>query len=648
MLIGMLCEIGLAQESFELPSRLRKRFGEAYDAALATATPLDDQALAREILQYARKSWVQGEWRRQCAMTAYHLGMADPSGHRIAARAMWTLARDEPQYRIEATEHLLAVEQAALDRVDHSEQRYVGERVVQALLHCAVAAADQGRRALAAQRFEQAAALADRIQSPAMEQLEQSRASMNRRLDMAFRASELQGHLERHPEDVPAREELLRIYVTIMDSTPLAAKVLAPELDETWRSYIPATLRNPAELPPSVSKELGDWYLVLAEQAHPEDRPEMLRKARMYYRLYVLREQTEALRVPEVAERLAEIEQELRLHSRTSEQPDWALHAAALELPLTPPIRDAVRNAQTGLLAMQNPDGAWNGHPQAGAGTADPHYPTALALLAMSQSGYPSQDPPILLAMETLEREAPRSTMGLAFRCALWSAAQIEWGDRYDGFLRADVKRLLDSSLDGSFEARSTPGDPIRNGLPLVTMYAHWGLACAQRGGVPVSREFWLKGLGWWLRGKNRDGGWGEVIGQPTQHVTTLGGTAALLYCLQGMGKTREEAMGHTGALSAMRWIEQFYDNGQNTDPLHFLFALARLGAATGRTSFGNRDWYPWASGALLERQGPNGIWNPTTRPADTSTAMGILILQYATKPAGEAATKQPQAGPQP
>jgi hypothetical protein len=193
-----------------------------------------------------------------------------------------------------------------------------------------------------------------------------------------------------------------------------------------------------------------------------------------------------------------------------------------------------------------------------------------------------------------------------------------------------DADLLARGTGDGSYGPKVDPQNPTRGGDTFHTAYAMLGVSRGETGGAAAGDDYWRRELMWWLRAQNRDGGWGAYPGEESRHVNSIAAAVSVLTCLNHLGRSRDEALRHGGMQSALRWIEANYNNGRNSDPLHFLYGVGRLGAALGTRKIGESDWYDWASRDLIRHQREDGLWAPRGKPPYASTALGLLTLCHA------------------
>jgi hypothetical protein len=465
----------------------------------------------------------------------------------------------------------------------------------------------------------------------AIRQVSRFRSILPQRIQAGKEAVELQKALQENPDDTATRERLVRLCVGRLGDFQMADASLRGDLPADLLSYVPLLSAEPNTVPTEACKETADWLITICADAPNSGQPALLRRARAFLNVYVKKaDETDANRQVAI-DRLRQIDERLAELGLDTPGEGWARNRAALGILASADVRAAIEKARQALLKRQQPDGHWEDAPPAEGEPAPPaEWTTAVVAYALIESGLNPRDPAIDRALRWLAAHPTDQTLALAMRCCLWQAVQEPLRGRYNAQLFSDTDRLVRATADGSYGPVANPDDRTRDGDAVHTAYANLGVACGAAGGAMVEDTYWRRALMWWLRAQNRDGGWGIAPGQESRHVPTVAGAASVLLCLEHIGRSRDEALRHGGVQSAMRWVEAFYNNGKNSDPLHYLYAVARLGTALGTETIGESDWYAWASRDLVRHQGKNGLWAPRGRPAGASTALGLLVLSHA------------------
>jgi len=144
-----------------------------------------------------------------------------------------------------------------------------------------------GELAEAAALYRRAVALARRTGSDRLGAIEKEAEALTQRVALERRASDVRAMLGREPDNVSAREGLVRLYVIELDDPAKAADVLEGVQDEDLKKYVPAAARPLEDAPELACLELGEWYRGLAETAPDHARPAMLRRAGAYLQRFL-------------------------------------------------------------------------------------------------------------------------------------------------------------------------------------------------------------------------------------------------------------------------------------------------------------------------------------------------------------------------
>ncbi|MDP6545163.1 MAG: formylglycine-generating enzyme family protein [Phycisphaerae bacterium] len=126
------------------------------------------------------------------------------------------------------------------------------------------------------------------------------------------RLKSLQDKLQANPRDAVVRKELIDLYVVELDNPSAAAGLLADDIDEVTRTYVPLAAKNTADLPEAICMELGDWYYrTLLKGASAAGKSVVLRRAQVYYQRFLELHTKKDMRSYRVRAALANIEKEL-------------------------------------------------------------------------------------------------------------------------------------------------------------------------------------------------------------------------------------------------------------------------------------------------------------------------------------------------
>jgi formylglycine-generating enzyme required for sulfatase activity len=272
----------------EAADTFNKLYGQDLRRVVATPQPADDVALAKQMLEDAKKAGDQPAFLTLLCEKAYELASKDPSGYATATAAMDLLAGKVPDKKAECLRNNAALYQKQYAAARGEEKKKAGESVITALGALAEVQATAGDTDAAGMTLRQAVAVATAIKS-------ENKAALLARLENLApqqkaekQIAAIQARLDANPKDAASRKELVRLYLVEMDNPAEAAKFLDETLDEATRKYVPAAARPVEAAPEAACTELGDWYKGLADQAAtPASKGAMLRRAQAYYQRFL-------------------------------------------------------------------------------------------------------------------------------------------------------------------------------------------------------------------------------------------------------------------------------------------------------------------------------------------------------------------------
>ncbi|MBL8821056.1 MAG: DUF4159 domain-containing protein [Planctomycetia bacterium] len=261
---------------------------------------------------------------------------------------------------------------------------------------------------------------------------------------------------------------------------------------------------------------------------------------------------------------------------------------------------------------------------------------TALATIALLESGVPPSDPVMKKALDYLEKLPPKKTYVASLQAIALSQADPQ---RYGPKIREIIDWLIqvaDASAQGSMIAWGYPMGGINRPDHSNTQYAVLALREAHAAGITVKPEIWQKVKKMYLASQNASGGWGyNIEGDGSERLTmTSAGVCGLLICdmslpiIQGPpnadGEYANCGMRDVDNEKAIeRGLRQIgnkfnIDIGRNifqgtSFPFYNIYGIERVGRFSGLRFF-NRggtmiDWYRQGVKTLLAVQSQAGKW---------------------------------------
>ncbi len=323
-------------------------------------------------------------------------------------------------------------------------------------------------------------------------------------------------------------------------------------------------------------------------------------------------------------------------------------------------IEQAIAKGVAGIYALQNDEGHWESQPPpAGKVEANNNAnegqwggTTAMALYALLSCGEKPNDPKLAKAIDLLHTKPITGTYAVALKCLVWLHLPQT----------PEVKKSLnrDARLLASMSNRHSTGVPVWDYGPVTgkftyslsrTQYATLGLWAAGEIGYEMNIDAWRALEKTWELGQQPDGGWkyrlpADLKGGALDHITVCMTAAAIasLYITQDYTKGDYYAGARGNATSipiekGLEWLAKNFKERVAVDkefprefPYAQLYALERVGLASGLRRFGDNDWYAVGSTWLLKKQTSKGTWSESWGPLP-NTAWALLFLQRGRTP---------------
>ncbi|MGB7159645.1 MAG: DUF4159 domain-containing protein [Tepidisphaeraceae bacterium] len=272
---------------------------------------------------------------------------------------------------------------------------------------------------------------------------------------------------------------------------------------------------------------------------------------------------------------------------------------------------------------------------------------TALAVYALLAAGESHQDPRIAKAIEYLKKVESKGIYAVGVRCLVWNA--LPQTDDVKAAMKKDLNYLLANVIK---EGRGKGFYDYMGGGKSYShsraQYAVLGVWAAAQSGLEVPRSYWDLVEKAWIADQQPDGGWGYQSPKDDKHGITPGMTAvgvATLFITEDYLHPNEGigCRGNTRNIpieKGMKYMIDHFDKIGTSERYHAydfpyatLYAVERIGVASGQKYFGTNDWYQKGADWLLKVQtksGANkGMWfAPKTLCTPLhDTCFGVLFL---------------------
>ncbi len=267
---------------------------------------------------------------------------------------------------------------------------------------------------------------------------------------------------------------------------------------------------------------------------------------------------------------------------------------------------------------------------------------TALAVDALLASGEKPQDPRIQQAVDFLLKNDSKGVYALGLRCQVWmlmpQTAPIKAAMLKDAnVLRTSMR--TDGTGKGMYNYVPGAGKAYSHSR---SQYAVLGMWAAAQTGVEIPDVYWRTVEEGWIRNQTPDGGWSykNVADDKNPHPATVGMTAvgvATLFITQeylrpGEGISCKGNPTNPAIEKGLAWITKNADRFAVNDrsdrnyPYPSLYAVERIGVASGLSHFGTVNWFEKGADFLLKEQGRDGDWD-RGKYAFPNTCFAMLFL---------------------
>jgi Domain of unknown function (DUF4159) len=267
-------------------------------------------------------------------------------------------------------------------------------------------------------------------------------------------------------------------------------------------------------------------------------------------------------------------------------------------------IQRSIEKARDWLLREQEPNGSW----QVAMRADDTRVgATALVMLALANAGVASDHAQMQRGLEWMRRQKPEETYSVSLQTMLLAMLSPD-DDR--AILQRNVEWLEGTQVSqGQATGSWSYGRAKGTGDNSNSQFALLALHEADRVGVRVKQEVWVRAQQYWVSCANADGSWGYTIGNAGGSGSmTCAGIASVWITSQHVGAPAARATRDTVACCGggaspklvergLEWLGRRFSVVENpmagqTWLHYYLYGLERVGRFTARRFIGDADWY--------------------------------------------------------
>ena len=274
--------------------------------------------------------------------------------------------------------------------------------------------------------------------------------------------------------------------------------------------------------------------------------------------------------------------------------------------PLSPEnIQRAIEKARDWLIREQEGNGSW----ECSMRTEETRVgATALVMLALANAGVDRSHVAMQRGLDWLRRQTPDETYSVSLQTLVLAMLSPD-ADR--AILERNVDWLEKAQVSqgpavGSWSYGSNKGTGDNSNAQFALLALHE----ADRAGIRVRREVWVRAQQYWAGCANTDGSWGYTIGNAAGSGSmTCAGIASIWITSEHIGTPDARAAADTvsccgGGSSpkvlerGLQWLGKRFSvvenpgTGGQTWLYYYLYGLERVGRFTARRFIGESDWY--------------------------------------------------------
>ncbi len=313
-------------------------------------------------------------------------------------------------------------------------------------------------------------------------------------------------------------------------------------------------------------------------------------------------------------------------------------------------VDEALVKAKKYLYAQQK-DGNWERTPQ--RDESDRNFEvsggqwggqTALAVFALLVAGEDPQDPRLAKAIEFMLNADIVGTYAIGVRCQ--ALLLLPQNEQVKALMRRDMQHLL-GMMRTQGDARGFY-DYTAAGKSYSlsrSQYAVLGMWAAAQSGLEIPTNYWTEVERAWIAAQEGNGGWRYQPDKQTYPVTagiTGVGIATLFIVQDQLYATRGIDCKKSTDIPAIEkgidWLTKNFDRVAPQEkmereyPQANLYAMERVGVASGLKYFGKHDWYKHGADYLVRRQKKDGSWGGG-HSVHSDACFGIIFLSRGRAP---------------
>ncbi len=274
-------------ETAEALKAFNTLFGQKMRGVAATGSNADDAALAGELLTVAEKAKESPALVAILCEKAHWLGARHVTGYDAAIAAMHVLSDISPEKRADCLDKIVLLRYRQYQTAKGTQRGQIARKLVKELMEAADCQAEAKEYTKAVALFRRALPIAKIYEPDELAKIQTTITEYNRMSGMLRIIAGLKARVTANKADQPARDQLIRLYVTERDDPAEAAKYLNSSVPAGFADNVPLAAKQMDGLDKLACMKLAAWYEGLARGATKTAKIVTLLRAHKYYERFL-------------------------------------------------------------------------------------------------------------------------------------------------------------------------------------------------------------------------------------------------------------------------------------------------------------------------------------------------------------------------
>ena len=282
--VGSLVLLAVAHAAFgDAQSDFDELFGDAIQRVSASRNSARGVALAKQMVEVADS--LKGNTELKVLLWTRAAGFSEktPTGYDTAVKALKHLIAAVPDQSAVWSHKLLTIYNRRYLAARRKDKRAAGDEYIEQIMAVADMQTKASQASQAVVTYRKALAIATSLRSARKTEILGKIKSLTAAATMQRKIETARSAMKKDPDDIKARQTVVKLYLLELDKPAEAAKLLNEDSDERLRTYIPLAAGKVEAVDKTVCFEMGQWYWSMFPTAEtPGGKATVLRRTKSY------------------------------------------------------------------------------------------------------------------------------------------------------------------------------------------------------------------------------------------------------------------------------------------------------------------------------------------------------------------------------